>query len=173
MTITIPANDFGKIRVFALTGTPAEPLQNKQPDVIAKLFGYEGLNLDYVDVVDIAATGEMGLLGLLQQGYGLTPDEADIAALSHLSGWVILVMSRATSGSEATLNPMPVLSHVTTLGEDASLTAHASLESEAAKGVLEPPAKPAKSDARIGGMVAMVALIVMFALVGLMIWVAG
>jgi len=36
-----------------------------------------------------------------------------------------------------------------------------------------PPAKKPKSDARIGGMVATLALLVLFALVGLMIWIAG
>ena len=35
-----------------------------------------------------------------------------------------------------------------------------------------PPKKP-MSDARIGGMVATVALIVLFAITGLMIWLAG
>jgi hypothetical protein len=33
--------------------------------------------------------------------------------------------------------------------------------------------KPAKSDARIGGMVATFVLLFLFALTGLMIWIAG
>lgn len=173
MSITIPADDFGKIRVFALVSEPTASLKKKEPAAIAKLFGTEVLNLDYVDVVDIAATDELGLLGLLEHGYAITPDAADIAALSQLSGWVILVMSRATNGTEVQLNPMNIVTHVTTLGDNAQLTTHAPLESEAAVGTLEPPTKPAKSDARIGGMVATVALVLMFALVALMIWIAG
>ncbi len=173
MTITIPADDFGKIRVFALSSPPAEPLKEKQPAAIAQLFGTDALNLDYVDVVDIAATGDLGLLGLIQQGYGLSPDAADEAALAPLSGWVILLMSRATSGAEVELKPMPFVTHVTTLGHDANLEVHAPIESDAAKGTLEPPTKPPKSDARIGGMVATVVLLFLFLFVAAMIWIAG
>jgi len=173
MTLTIPANDHGKIRVFALLSTPSKEVQELDPDAIADLFGYDALNLDYVDVVDIDATEDLGLLGLIEQGYDITPDATDIAALSPLTGWVILIMSRATLGADATLKLAPTLTHVTTLGDKATLVTHDTIETSAAKGTLETPTKPAKSDARIGGMVATVVLILMFVLVGAMIWIAG
>jgi len=173
MTLTIPANDHDKIRVFALSSKPSEDIQKLEPNAIAALFGYDALNLDFVDVVDIEATDDLGLIGLIEQGYDIIPDIADKAALAPLKGWVILIMSRATFGAEAVLTLDPALTHVTTLGDKASLTVHDAIETDSAKGTLESPVKQPKSDARIGGMVATYALLLMFALVGLMIWIAG
>jgi hypothetical protein len=46
------------------------------------------------------------------------------------------------------------------------------LDTDAAKAMLPQP-KPPKSDARMSGMVATAALLVMFLLVAIMIWIAG
>ena len=68
----------------------------------------------------------------------------------------------------------PEMSHVTTIGEGAALTVDAPLRSEAAEGVLDEPPQPKRmSDARQSGMVATVALLIMFALVALMVWIGG
>lgn len=172
MTLTIPANDHGQLRLFALDIAPPLALRDKTPEGIAGAFGVL-LNPDYVDVVDVAALGDMSLGTYIKQGYDFTPDAADQLAIAALSGWVIIVMSRATDGAETTLDLTPGLRHVTTIGTPLALVPPTPLDSEAAKGVLTPQTKPAKTDARIGGMVATVALLVLFALTGLMIWIAG
>ena len=167
MILTIPASDHGQIRVFACDTTVT-------PETLPDLFGAQ-LDPTYVDIVQIADLGDMTLTDYIAQGYDLTPDAADKAAVNAVSGTAILVLSRATEGREVTLTlaPGPGLRHVTTYSPDIRLAPPVNLPHDSAKGIIgDAPAKAPKSDARIGGMVATLALIVMFALVGLMIWVA-
>lgn len=173
MSLTIPDTDHGKIRVFSVSD-PVAGLRDTELEALVATFGNAPLNPDFVDVIDVDAMGEMTLLDYLAEGYDIEPDAADVAALSALAGVVVLIMSRAHEGAEITLSLADGVRHVTTLGRGARMTVAAGLESEAAKGVIEAPkVKPPKSDARIGGMVATVALLVMFALVGVMVWVGG
>lgn len=172
MTLTIPANDYGQIRIFALDMVPPSALKDKTPQGLAGAFGVL-LNADFVDVVDTAALGEMTLVDYIRQGYDFETDAADQLALADVSGWVIFVMSRATEGAEATLDLSPGIRHVTTIGTPLTLNAPATLESDAADGILTPRTKKPMSDARMGGMVATAALLVLFLLVAIMIWVAG
>jgi hypothetical protein len=84
------------------------------------------------------------------------------------------VLSSAFGGFDATITPTAPLKWIGTYTEEGSSIKFAPLPSDAAKGTVgETPAKPPKSDARIGGMIAVYALIAMFALVGLIIWVGG
>ena len=172
MTLTIPANDHGQLRVFALDGAPPQALRDKTDAGLAAAFGAV-LNGDYVDVLDVAALGEMTLTDYIKQGYDLHPDDADRTALAGITDWAILIMSRATGEEAVTLSLAPGIHHVTTIGTPMTLAPQAPLESAAAEGLLTPPTKPAMSDARIGGMIATLALVVLFVLVGLMIWIAG
>ena len=172
MSLTIPAHDHGQLRIFALDMVPPPPLKDKTPDGLAGAFGVL-LNTDYVDVVDTAALGDMTLIDYIRQGYDFEVDVADKAALSVLSGWIVIVMSRATDGAETTLDLSPGIRHVTTIGTPMTLRPTSSLESESAKGILTPPTKKPMSDARIGGMIATLALLVLFVLTALMIWIAG
>lgn len=165
MTLTIPANDQGQIRVFA-SDTPVTP------ETLPDLFGAQ-LDATYVDIVQIADLGALTLTDYIAQGYDLTPDAADKAVVDAVTGTAILVLSRATEGREVTLTLAPGVRHVTTYSPDIRLAPPVDLPHESAKGIIgDAPAKTPKSDARIGGMVATFALIAMLALVGLMIWVA-
>ena len=165
MTLTIPANDHGQIRVFA-SDMPVTP------ETLSDLFGAR-LDATYVDIVRIADLGDLTLTDYITQGYDLIPDAADKAAVNAITGTAILVLSRATEGREVTLTLAPGVRHVTSYSPDIRLAPPVDLPHESAKGIIgDAPAKAPKSDARIGGMVATIALIVMFALVGLMVWVA-
>lgn len=172
MTLTIPANDHGQIRIFALDFVPPQALADKTDAGLAGAFGVV-LNSDFVDVVDVAALGDMELASYIRQGYDLHADPADVTALAAIKGWAILVMSRATAEQDVTLTLSPGIRHVTTIGSQTVLNPQTPLETDAAKGVLTPATKAPKSDARISGMVATFALVLLFALVGLMIVIAG
>lgn len=166
MSLKIPANDHGQIRVFATD-------HSVSVDDLPDLFGAE-FDLTYVDIVRITDLADMTLADYIQQGYDMTPDAADKAAVNAISGTAILVLSRATAGRGVTLTLAPGVRHVTTYSPDIKITAPVDLPDQSAKGIIgDAPAKAPKSDARIGGMVATVALIVMCALVGLMIWIAA
>ena len=173
MTLIVPDSDHGKIRVFSVAA-PLAGLNDRSVEALVGTFGNAPLSPDFVDVVDLDVLGEMTLLDYIAEGYDIEPDAADIAVLSELTGTVVLIMSRAHEGMEITFALADGVRHVTTLGRGARMTVAAGLESKAAKGVIDgAKGKPPKSDARIGGMVATVALLVMFALVGLMVWIGG
>ena len=173
MTLTIPADDHGQIRVFATdSDLPAEVIE-KTPRGLEYLFEAE-LNPDFVDIVRIADLGGMALSAYIAEGYDMAPDLVDKAAVDAITGYAVLVLSRATGEVETTLTPADGLRHVTTYSPVAKITPPEPLPDASAKGILEPkPTKPPKSDARMSGMVATYALLAMFALVGLMIWVGG
>lgn len=167
--LSIPANDHGQIRVFATDQTITDP----NTDTLEQLFGAP-LDMTFVDVVRIADLGGMTLTDYIAQGYDMTPDAVDKRAVNTITGTAILILSRATAGQATTLTLAPGVRQVTTYSRDVQITAPASLPDKSAKGIIgDMPAKSPKSDARIGGIVATIALIVMFALVGLMVWVAG
>lgn len=172
--LMIPNTDHGKIRVFSVSGADANLFDNKIEGLVA-CFGSAPLNPDFVDIIKLDDLGEMSLIDYIDEGYDVELDAADRAALSKTDNLVVLIMSRAHEGAEVELVLGDGVRHLTTLGRGARMTVAASLESDAATGVMSGPAggKPPKSDARIGGMVATVALLIMFALVAVMVWVGG
>ena len=173
MTLTIPADDHGQIRVFATDADLPPEVIEKTPRGLEYLFEAE-LNPDFVDIVRIADLGGMALSAYIAEGYDMAPDLVDKAAVDAITGYAVLVLSRATGEVETTLTPADGLRHVTTYSPVAKITPPEPLPDASAKGILEPkPTKPPKSDARMSGMVATYALLAMFALVGLMIWVGG
>lgn len=170
MSLEIPANDFGQIRLFQ-TDTALDT--DTTPETLEALFGTDALDPRYVDIIKIEDLTSMLLSDYIMQGYDLTPGEHDIPALNGIEGYAILVLSSAAQGQAVTLTLADHVHHITTVLPDAQLQVIAPLQSDAATGIInDPPAKSAKSDARIGGMVATIALLVMFLLVGLMIWIA-
>lgn len=172
--LTIPALDHGQIRVFEMAPPAPQSLLDKTPAALETFFGTSGLNSDFIDIFEVQNLGEMGLIDYLRTGYDLTADVVDDAALKGVNGVVILMMSRATGGEAVTLKVAPEIQHITTLGEPARMRAPTPIKSEASQGVVEDtPTKKTPSDAAMSGRVATIALLVLFAIVGLMIWIAG
>ena len=87
--------------------------------------------------------------------------------------FAVLVMSAAFPPEGMTLDLPADVRLVTVLRDTPDVTLPETLRSDAAKGSLQGNGKPKKSDARIGGMIATYALLLMFALVGLMVWIGG
>ncbi|RYH01399.1 hypothetical protein EU805_14170 [Salipiger sp. IMCC34102] len=173
MTLTIPANDHGQIRIFSLTPPVAQSLMEAEPQAVHRALGAKDLNMDFVDVVDTRNLAGLSLLDYLHQGYDVPADAADNAALRGIDGPVILVMSRATSGREVTLTPVQGVRHVTTVGEPVRLAVPSSpLPSATAEGNVR-PGKAVPSNGAISGRVATIALLVLFVLVAVMIWIAA
>lgn len=173
MVLTIPRNDHGQIRVFAtLLPLPQEALE-KTPDGMLAMFGAP-LNPDYVDIVRINDLGGMALTRYIQEGYDMAPDLVDASVVDEIKGYAVLILSRATGGKETELHPGFSLRHITTYAPTPDMTAYEPLPAEGAKGVLPAPeTDPAKSKARVSGMLAFLSLITLFAIVAVMIFVGG
>ena len=173
MTLTIPATDHGLIRIFKVTGPAPAGLAEKTPAALHGLFGTDALDLDYVDVVDTRELAGLTLLDYLHQGYDIPDAALADPAVRDLRGLVVLVMSRATRGQEVTLTLAPQITHVTTTGEPARLRMPGpAIATPSATGSVA-GGKSAPSDAAMSGRIATLALLVLFALVAVMIWVAS
>ena len=174
MTVHIPANDHGAIYVFAVAGTPPPELPDKSDSALLAVFGPVLLNTDYVDVVTPGVLTDMSLPQYIAQGYDMPVADDLEKALHGLNGTVVLAMSAAFGGKDVTLTLPEGTRLVATLRENPAIKIIDPMNTTSADGVLTPPpTKSPKSNARMSGMVAMYALLAMFALVGVMIWVGG
>lgn len=173
MSMQIPANDHGTIYVFEVTDAPSE-LSEKTDAALMAAFGPVVLNTDYVDVVETHMLADMTLPQLITNGYDM-PVADDVAeVLRAIKGTTVLIMSAAFGGQEVSIDLPKTTRLVTTLREKAAIKITEPLTAKGAEGILQPkPGKPPKSNARMSGMVATYALLAMFALVGLMIWIGG
>ena len=170
--IHIPSTERHTVRVFTLA-VPPDDLHRlrSDPAAIAALLGTATINPHYMDLFDVADVQAIGLAQYLIDGNGVAEPQiaADKPTLDAIRGPVLILTSGAATG---TLTPAPQLSLIGTYAEDTPPIIFEPLPTDSAKG-LTAQGKPPMSDARIGGMVATVALIVLFAITGLMIWLAG
>lgn len=172
MHLQVPANDHGALYVLELTGAAPAMLDDQ---AVLRLLGPVVLNTDYVDLVPARAQAAVALPDLVAQGYDLPLSAAQQAELADLQGPVLLIMSRAFGGQALDLALPAGTRLVMVLRAPARLTEkRATLTADSAAGILTgPAAKPRKSDARMSGMVATAALVVMFLLVVIVVWVGG
>lgn len=178
MSLSVAASEHGLIRVIRLS----EPLflALEQAEDFAPLEKALGVIIaEPADVQLIAADSlrGLGLAPFLAMGYGVDSAalEAAIGMQEPTEDSFVVLRSGAFGGAAVTLAESTDATLIATFAEaGAQAPTMAKLRSDSTEGIItEPPAKPAKSDARVGGMVAMVALLVLFALTGLMIWIAG
>ncbi|THH34393.1 hypothetical protein E4Z66_18310 [Aliishimia ponticola] len=181
MSLDVKQNEFGVIRVFALSLPAAEAKtlrdDGPEPDTAAErraqLLGVRDLNPAYVEVFPVSDLEELGLAGYLVEGNGVDPEELapHRARLAALDGWVMIVYSQAFGDQAVTLRPAPEATLIATLHQPGTDWRNSQpLESRAATTLA--PGKPAPSDAAMSGRIAMAALLVIFLLTALMIWVA-
>ncbi|MCG3269357.1 hypothetical protein [Yoonia sp. I 8.24] len=134
--------------------------------------GLTHIDTDFIEVFDADTIRDYGFAKYLTEANGMDPAQVnpETAMLAAITGHVLLVFSDALNGK--TLAPTAPLRFIGRYSSAQSLHPVQKIETEAAKGVLPQP-KPPKSDARMSGMVATAALVVMFLIVAMMIWIAG
>ena len=182
--INIRAHERGVIRLFALSlsETEAKALRSKDPgsdtldpEAVAlqkEALGVTELDGTCVEVFPVADLEELGLAGYMIEGNGVDPDEIepDRVKLAALDGWIMIVYSRAFRGKATVLRPAQALTLVATYNDPATeWTSETAIETASAK---TSPVKSPPSDGAMMGRVAMIALLVLFALTGLIVWIA-
>jgi hypothetical protein len=187
-TLTIPPGEHGVLRLFSINLPESEisaftDEQNNGaagtdswPLLIA--LGARTLDSNFVEVFPLSDLGDYGLPKYLIEGNGIPAAQVDPMRqqLGALHGHVLIVFSSAFGGATDTLSPKAPLVHVATFFEDASAVKFEQLPDESAQPTIPNPAKQARktpSDAAIGGRVAVVALLVAFAITALMVWIGG
>lgn len=183
------ANDEAQVlRLFAIGGdTPAEARlvaaaaegAQSLSDVAGELLGGVLLDPAWIELVDQNDVESMGgLEAYLRAGYD--PPDGALAllrpAMETAPRRLLLLLSRAFGGQAATLQPGPDLTCLAAASLIHAPPIAAPLGPDTQTARHDPPApaaKPPMSDARISGMVAMVALLIAGALVLMMVLVAG
>ncbi len=173
MTLNVEPNERGLVRVFALSMTEdeAKALQNSKDP---KILGRDSIDATFVEIFPVSDLEQLGVAGYLATGCGIDPTqiEPDKAKLNQLDGWVMIVFSRAFNGAATTLKPAPQLTLIGTYAEPGvDWSDKTTLTSDAAT----TPAKSRKtpSDAAMSGRIAMIALLVIFALTFMLVWIAA
>ena len=123
-------------------------------------------------MIKIGDLADLGLIGYLQEGPGLTPDSLaqHKPRLDALSGYVLILYPGAF-GTRTTAELGPSLTLIATL--DAPHTDWSDATTLTSDAATEPaPPKVRPSDAAMSGRIAMGALIVLALLTALLIWIA-
>lgn len=181
----IPAFESGVIRLFAidLADDQIDGFATRSDDAapwpLLDALGASSLDQDFIEVFPVGDLEGLGLGGYLHTGNDIPLDQIDPLApqLDQLKGHVLLVLSSAFGGSAQSLNPKSPLRHIATFFTEGTPVTFETLPDESAKlGTGEDKIKPAKkkpSEAAMMGRVATYALLFMFALTGLMIWIGS
>ena len=170
----IKQNEHGMVRLFVVD-LPEEAIEGFAEGGLTEALGVARLDPEGVELFALENLQGVGLAGYMVDGLGIA--EADVtpdkARLDALTGHLLVLRSRAFGGQSATLTPRAPLRWIGTYPEENAPVKFEPLPSEAAKGQVVPEGKPRPSDAAMSGRVAMIALLVIFALTALMIWIAA
>lgn len=182
----IPAGAIRAIWVFAID-LPEEALPGFAEEVypedddapvqwpLRDALGLTRLDHDFIEVFQAEKLSDYGFARYLTEANGM--DEAsvapDTAMLDALTGPVLLVHSSALGPDVNRLAPVAPLRLIGRYAESVNMTLRPPLSAEAASGIVAEPPKQKPSDAAMSGRIAALALLVLFALVGLMIWIGG
>ncbi len=172
LATTVTTTETEVIRVYdvALSDQDAEALGVAD---IATALGSSDLDETYVEIFAIDALDKLGLKGYMVEGLGIPAADIEpyVERITAVSGYVVVVLSKAFKGTTQTLKNGHPLRLIGAFSERKAEPVDVDLTSEAAQR-REPAPKKQKSEAAQSGMVATVALIFMFAFVGLILWIA-
>ncbi|MEP0960634.1 MAG: hypothetical protein ABJQ70_21595 [Roseobacter sp.] len=183
----VAANEHGVARVFSLSMDASEADALKTNTAVegahtpqARALGVDVLNAGHIEIFPIADLGDMSLCDYLIEGDGIQRDaiEPDRLKLANLEGWIMIVYSGAFDGRAQHITPLAELTLIGTYPQDGTdWSTPVDLSTPSAHPTPEnapkTPVRKRPSDAAMSGRIATVALLVAFAVVGLMFWVGS
>lgn len=166
-TVDLPEADLG-----AFTGTAGA---NGAPAPVAEALGVARVDAARIEAFDAATMRDYGLPAYLTEANGMDPESVapDRAKLTALTGPVLLVFGEALPEGTERLAPKAPLRLVGRYVESLDLAPRTAPVSEAAKGPVGDAPRKAPSQAAMSGRIAGIALLVLFLLVAVMVWVAA
>lgn len=172
----VSAGEREVIRLYELK-LPKEQVREVTGAEVAKALGVPELDQEYLDIFLLEALQELGLRGYLTEGLGIA--EADLAPYAERIDAVdvaaVVVLSRAFKEKPARLKNGHPLDLVGAFREAKGAQAYVPLPpADMTEEPPEPQQAPQrrKSDAAMSGMVATGALLVLFVVVAIFVWLA-
>lgn len=177
--LTVTEREYGTIRVFTVDIEPVEMrrLLDPKPDMmptgaaLGGLLGLDWIDPDHADLFDVADLDDLGLLGFLEQGAGISEDEltAHSAQLEALTGVVLIVYAKGFLGKAVELHPQPRVTPIVCLKEAKSAIEFQPLQSKSAEGDIAPVSAP-QSNPHLTLIIAILALPILLLIVGAVLW---
>jgi len=162
-SIVIPRHEHGVIRVFAISrpiaGVARALKQQPKAALATELLGHP-VTSDTVELFALSDLTGVGLSRYLADGYDIEPEalRADHSRLEGLDGYVLLLFSSVAKDNTVTLR----------------LHAYGDLRPfDSPFDMVDTLMKEPKPDPKMSGRIAMIALLVAFAVAGGMVWMAG
>ncbi|MCI5096354.1 MAG: hypothetical protein MRY77_08580 [Rhodobacteraceae bacterium] len=105
--IDIPLGERGAIRVFTLDMHPEQAKFLREPGALAQVLGLDAIDMDQVEIFPVEDLEDLGLEGYLAEGCNVPSEQiaADRDRLQAITGYVLLIRSRAFDGQAVTLTP--------------------------------------------------------------------
>lgn len=163
--IEVPKGERGVVRLFAIATV-------MDADLLGAALGATVFDPAQVDIVRPSELDEFGLAGYLTMGMGIPEDQIEADVLARVKEPVAFVRSAAFGGEAQELKTDHPIRLIGTYSERKAAPVVDRLHSDAAQKEVPAP-KKRPSDAAMSGRVATIALLVMFALVAVMVWIAG
>jgi len=168
------AGERGIVRVFALNMPPEQARFLREPGAVDEHLGTSPVDVAHVDIFPVSDLEELGLAGYLVEGCGIPEDEliADRDRLNAVTGWVLIVRSRAFGGRAVTLAPGPGLSLLGAWSEAPTDWSGGPIETTSARPGSAPRQSPRTARAqsrRIGGTIFFVFMAILLALIALLV----
>ncbi len=172
--LNVPAGEIGKVRLFALNMPPEQAKFLREPGAADGVLGVLQVDQAYVEVFPVRDLEGVGLSGYLADGCGIPADQLapDRDRLAALTGYVMIVLSRAFGGRAVTLHPTSDIRLIATYSEEPTDWTAAPLPIDSALPRAGAPQSPrtARTQARrIGGTVFAVFMV----LVVLLVWMVA
>ena len=173
-TFQVTQGERGLVRLFAVD-LPRNEVDDLREADLARALGIETVDVDQIDLFSTDDLKGLGLVAYMIEGLGIAETElaGDRARLEALTGVILVVRSAAFKGQYTVLTAQAPLRWIGTYAEESSPVQFEPLPAGGAKGEVTPKAKKPPSDAAMSGRVAMLALLVIFALTALIVWVAA
>ncbi len=144
----VAAGEHGVVRLFTLTIEAGDTEALRAPGALDRALGVTGIDGDQVEVFAISDLAGVGLATYLVDGLGLPQAVVapDADRLDALGGHVMVVLSRAFGGREATLHPTAQLALAGIWSQTPTdWTRRGRIQSASARGSSAPPASPRTS----------------------------
>ena len=139
--------------------------------------GVEAVDTTRAEVFAAEALVGIGVSGYLSEGQGASADALlpDEPMLDALTGPVLLLMPGALRADVRALDVAAPLRHVGSYPLERAAPARAALRTPSAEGLVTgapPPLDRKKADRKASGYVALAALVFLFVVVAMMVWIA-
>lgn len=168
--LQVRPNETGVIRLFAMNMPAQQARFQNEPEAMQQMLGIPNIDPDYVEIFPVSDLDQLGLSGYLVEGCGVPASSVAPLRdqLSTVTGYVMVVYSRAFSGRAVTLKPASVLALIATFNEPATDWSGEKIETQSAQlytSTRPAPRQRRASARRSGAMVFAVFMLIVAAII--------